>query len=376
MRYSSTFSTVIRVNLDSPKNAFRWVRYARWPFTLFSERPAKWPRSYFLCLVGALRCDVMRRVSSRTARLGCLLLVCAAMLCIRSAMALDPSLDISQYAHTAWKVRDGFATGSILSVAQTPDGYLWVGTELGLFRFDGVHAKPWQAPQGQMLPGNEIHALLAAHDGALWIGTRKGLCSWKNGKLTTYPELAGQDVVALIEDGDGTVWVGGISFPPPGKLCAIRPESVQCYGEDGTFGNGVIGLYGDRRGNVWVGVVKGIWRWSPGPPEFFSLPSEVSGIRAFAEDDDGALLIGSLKQIQRFVNGRVEDYPLPVTWVADPTRAVKTTVFDISDGVRGHSAPSGYAPRVTKSAEGKIWFTAWDGISVIVLWSAMICLVA
>ena len=62
------------------------------------------------------------------------------------AFALNPSLDISQYAHTAWTVRDGFFKGVINSIAQTPDGYLWLGTEFGLLRFDGVRAVPWQPP--------------------------------------------------------------------------------------------------------------------------------------------------------------------------------------------------------------------------------------
>ena len=55
-------------------------------------------------------------------------------------LALDPSLDVSQYAHTAWTVRDGFSVGAIFAMAQTPDGYLWLGSEFGLFRFDGVHS--------------------------------------------------------------------------------------------------------------------------------------------------------------------------------------------------------------------------------------------
>jgi len=50
--------------------------------------------------------------------------------------ALDPSLDVTQYAHTAWKVGEGLPNGFIRAIAQTPDGYLWLGTEFGLLRFD------------------------------------------------------------------------------------------------------------------------------------------------------------------------------------------------------------------------------------------------
>src|SRR5215470_13255954 len=83
------------------------------------------------------------------------------------AFALDPSLDISQYAHTAWKTRDGFTRGVIGAIAQTPDGYLWLGTDSGLFRFDGIKAVPWQPPPGKQLSSNYISRLLVARDGTL-----------------------------------------------------------------------------------------------------------------------------------------------------------------------------------------------------------------
>src|SRR5258707_1112321 len=104
----------------------------------------------------------------------CILLAGVLLAWCPGAYALDPALDVSQYAHTAWKVRDGFAKGAIFSIAQTPDGYLWLGTEFGLFRFDGVRAAPWQPPADEQLPNNFINHLLVSRDGALWIGTPKG----------------------------------------------------------------------------------------------------------------------------------------------------------------------------------------------------------
>src|SRR5690348_12683712 len=100
-----------------------------------------------------------------------------------SVFALNPALDVSQYAHTPWKVRDGFPKGYVNSIAQTPDGYLWLGTEFGLVRFDGVEPAAWQPPPDQRLPSNNIHSLLASRDGTLWIGTLSGLASWKDGRL-------------------------------------------------------------------------------------------------------------------------------------------------------------------------------------------------
>src|SRR4030095_10004929 len=67
------------------------------------------------------------------------------------AFAWEPSLDVSQYAHTSWKIRDGFFKGLIRSITQTTDGQIWVASEFGLFRFDGVRTTAFQPP-GQPLP--------------------------------------------------------------------------------------------------------------------------------------------------------------------------------------------------------------------------------
>src|SRR5215469_11156918 len=82
----------------------------------------------------------------------------------RCAFALDPTMDVTQYAHTAWRVREGFTKGPINAIAQTPDGYIWLGTDSGLVRFDGVRTVFWQPPAGQQLPSNDIWHLLASRD--------------------------------------------------------------------------------------------------------------------------------------------------------------------------------------------------------------------
>jgi len=200
--------------------------------------------------------------------------------CWACASALDPSLDISQYAHTAWRVRDGFVKDEILSIAQTPDGYLWLSTEFGIYRFDGVRAVPWHPPGGVQLPSNFVGLLLSAHDGTLWIGTLKGLSSWKDGKLTQYREVAGSYVISLLEDRERTIWVG-VSEASKGRLCAIRGGKVECYGA-GTFGNFVGALYQDHKGSLWGSSATGLWRWAPGPPERFEFPRGVISVGSLA----------------------------------------------------------------------------------------------
>ncbi len=119
------------------------------------------------------------------------------------AFASDSTLDVSQYAHTAWKVSDGFTKGAITSIAQTPDGYLWLGTELDLYRFDGVRAVQWRPPDSQHLPDNVIRNRLTARDGTLWIGTARGP-GWHAGTSQDHRRHAGSLEQSPIRHGSPT----------------------------------------------------------------------------------------------------------------------------------------------------------------------------
>ena len=287
---------------------------------------------------------------------------------------LDPNLDVSQYTHTAWKVREGFSKGDISSITQAPDGYIWLGTAFGLLRFDGVRTAPWEPPQNQHLPSNTIYSLLAARDGTLWIGTTKGLASWKDGKLSEYAELAGQVIFALLEDREGTIWVGSVGVPPPGRLCAIQNGKVRCSGEDGSLGAGVRSLYEDASGNLWAATDSGLWRWKPGNARYYPLGVEASDWKlGLAEDSDGAILICTRKEIRRLIDGRLEAYPLPPTvqgfqahtllrdrdgglWIGTVDRGIlqvhagRTDVFGSSSGYLANS--STISSRIEKAIFG------------------------
>jgi ligand-binding sensor domain-containing protein/signal transduction histidine kinase len=294
------------------------------------------------------------------------------------AYGLDPALDVSQYAHTSWKIRDGFSKGIIFAIAQTPDGYLWLGTDFGLLRFDGVKAVPWQPPAGEHLPSSSVLSLLASRDGTLWIGTVKGLASWKDGKLTQYAEIAGQIVETLLEDREGMVWVGTWG-DPSGRLCAIRRGNIQCYGEDGSFGRGMFSLYEDSQGNLWAGTTTGLWRWKPGPPKLYRMSELVPSIIGLAEGENGVLLINMSGGFRQLVNGRTEPYP-PLAgrkfppgkllrdrngslWIATQGQSLlhvhhgRTDVFTQSDGLSGDRIETLFEDR-----EGNIWVATLDGL--------------
>ena len=296
--------------------------------------------------------------------------------CCPCASALNPSLDINQYAHKSWTVREGFFKGFIASIAQTRDGYLWLGTEFGLVRFDGVRPVQWNAPAGEHLPDSHILSLLAARDGRLWIGTTKGLASWKDGKLTHYSKLAGQTVGALLEDREGTVWAGGYLITN-GRLCAIQSGSARCYGEDGSLGGAVISLYEDSQGNLWATGPAGLWRWKPGTPRLYPMPDRVEDL---IEGDNGALLTVMNGGIRRLVGGKAEAYALPDAggqfkarhllrdrngglWIGTADRGLlhvhqgRADLFAQSDGL---SADFIFA--LFEDREGSIWIATSDGL--------------
>jgi len=307
--------------------------------------------------------------------------VSAVTLVASCAFALNPSLEITQYAHTTWSLDKGFLRGAVHSIAQTPDGFLWLGTEFGLVRFDGVKFVEW--PIDQFLPATQIRSLLAGHDGTLWMGTARGLASMKEGKGTPdirrYPEFDGQAIFGLVGDRAGNVWAGGWS-PTRTTLCVIGKGCAPFDGRNADFGSMIGTAYRDRMENIWVGTPAGVWRWSPGPPKFYSLPG-ASGFDALAEDDDGTLLVARRGAIQRLANGHLELLArLPTStrefhvmrmlrdrdgglWIGTTGRGLvhihqgRTEIFTRAEGLSGEDITSIFEDR-----DGNIWVGSFNGL--------------
>ena len=184
--------------------------------------------------------------------------------CCACAYALDPSLDISQYAHTAWRTQD-VAEDFHGPFTQTTDGYFWFGTASGLMRFDGVKFVPYAAPDLK-LPSRGYKYLLGARDGSLWIGTTAGIGRLKDGKFQWYSDPAKHSgTSSIFEDKQGTIWVSRYHIPRgEGPLCRVEGTGLHCYGKnDGIPVRYALGLTGDDVGNLWFGS-SALYRWQPG----------------------------------------------------------------------------------------------------------------
>jgi Two component regulator propeller len=122
---------------------------------------------------------------------------------------LDPAKKLDQYPHRIWTIQDGLPTDGFHSILQTRDGYLWIGTEGGVVRFDGVKFQVFDKTS-RHLPGNYVSCLLEDSKGTLWIGTAGGLARYQAGRFQTMGKEAGLDgayIYGLAEDTEGAIWI-------------------------------------------------------------------------------------------------------------------------------------------------------------------------
>jgi len=173
---------------------------------------------------------------------------CALALPIRG---LDPKKTISQFTHTSWSAKDGIP-GPVRAIAQTPDGYLWLGTRAGLYRFDGLRFISWEAARGgDPLPQSSIMSLFTARDGSLWMGFGAGVVArLRDGVLRTYSAADGslRTIQSFAEDGSRSIWAGGengLSRFENGRWHRVGAEL-------GYRAAGAQQLLVDRRGTLWV----------------------------------------------------------------------------------------------------------------------------
>jgi signal transduction histidine kinase/ligand-binding sensor domain-containing protein len=168
---------------------------------------------------------------------------------------------LTQYLRDSWLSRDGSLNDGVQAIAQTPDGYLWVGTQDGLFRFDGINFKRYDRRLSRSLPSNDVLILICDHAGRLWIGTDKGLGCYDKGvfeSINTNHGLSSNIIRALFEDSNSDLWIG---TGGKGGLNVLRNGKIEKFTvADGLPDNTIYTIAQNSDGVLWVGTKAGLCR--------------------------------------------------------------------------------------------------------------------
>jgi signal transduction histidine kinase/ligand-binding sensor domain-containing protein len=264
-----------------------------------------------------------------TARVACLLV--AAVLLGSSPSDGQP---LTQYAHTAWRLQEGAFDASPVSIAQTTDGFIWIGTLNGLIRFDGVRFESWNDRLHE-LHISSAWSLLGSSDGSLWIGTSVGLAKLHGGNLSAVTNGDAR-YNSMIEDRKGRIWAARTRIRDnKGPLCEVEGTHVQCHGEDDglgcRFGNVVAH---DNSGTVWVGGETGkVCSWNNGAAAVYFPPAADAAcrptIQSLLADVDQSMLIGCEGGLRRLEQGRFVPFQ---SASLDADRFKGTTLLHDRDG--------------------------------------------
>lgn len=345
-----------------------------------------------------------------------------ALLAPPRACALDPSKAFEQYVANRWSIQDGLPQISVLSIAQDHDGYLWVGTQSGLARFDGVHFTTYTPDNTPQIPGIWVRDLLIDRDGNLWVATYKGLVERTQGHFVFIPPATVSstlppDVNALAQTPDGTILAAtnqGLMQVRNGRLAAyaagVKPALSLLLDKDriwvGTVGavvqlsagkatrqplpdaaaNAEVTRLVQAQGRIWAGTSQGLFTdadgtWQPftDDPKLASWP-----IGALFEDHDQNLWVGTNPALWRIRDGRLTEtivgqVPLTYKDVRDAFEDREGNLWlgsqiegltRIWNGwTRRYSTAQGLNDPVVwslaRAADGTIWVGTSDGVNVL-----------
>jgi ligand-binding sensor domain-containing protein/signal transduction histidine kinase len=209
---------------------------------------------------------------------------------------------LEDFTVTTWNESDGLSASRLTAIEQDQDGYLWIGTDVGVLRFDGVRFQPFNRLGETRLPDSPVTTLLSASDRSLWVGIGPGVSRIHRGTISSYGERDGFDSYAtsLLEDRSGAIWAG----TGRGLLRFDGRRWQRADVESPFSGRAVLAMHVDRAGRFWVATRDAVFRRGDAGGRFEQV--EVIGLssniwQAFSEDEAGGVWISDFREGYRRV---------------------------------------------------------------------------
>jgi ligand-binding sensor domain-containing protein len=259
--------------------------------------------------------------------------------------ALNPAIDVNQYAFQSWTYRNGLPSSTIYAIAQDANGHLWLGTSLGLVRFDGTQFIQTNFGTRTRQRESAVRSVVVAKDESIWVGFRgQGMARILRGTVTLYDSkdgAPGGSTTLLLEDTRGAIWAGSAR-----GLSVFQKERWQALPMP-TGDNEITALFQDRQGRVWVATPSQLFVSANATVTFVPVAAP-RGITAIAEDRAGHIWAGTSQAQLMRIQGESEPRG----------DALAATTFRLP-------APAGGSPRVTsalRDADGNIWRSTASGL--------------
>ena len=241
-----------------------------------------------------------------------------------TAFALDPSRPLSTHAHRIWRSEDGLLQDTAAALLESRDGFLWIGTEAGLVRFDGATFDHYSHLNVPGFAHNDIQCLAEGADGTVWIGTSEpGLYCFQRGEVRAFGPAEGlpdRPIRRLLRDRHGSLWAA----PTEGPLLRFDGTRFQAVSSDAAQLR-IRALAEDLQGTIWVGTDgSGLWRLRDGRLVLTALTA--AEITALQIGIDGELWVGTRSQgLLVLTDGRLE---VPAWTRSLPPRPISSLLVD------------------------------------------------
>jgi ligand-binding sensor domain-containing protein/signal transduction histidine kinase len=279
------------------------------------------------------------------------------------------------YSHKVWRIEDGLPQNRIRTLAQTPDGYLWIGTSEGLARFDGLRFTVFDRSNTSALADDGILAERLTSDGALWIGTEGGgLVRYRGGEFRHFGPSEGLTngfVRGIFEDSRKTLWIGT-------DRGFFRREGERFVRLDNTSEvplATVASIVEDRTGRIWAASVTGLLTISDGRLVRSRAPCDTTRIRFLRPAANGDIWAVDAVGGGKLKDGCIADRILPNaavravvddregnTWIGTEGHGL----YRISGGVlspfAGAVLPGNTVIAILEDTDGNVWVGCEDGL--------------